>query len=58
MDTDAGFSKKRLPHLERMSAEQHALITLINAACYVIDEQPKQVLFAKLCEHIGIKLTS
>jgi len=58
MDTNAEFSKKRLPHLEGMTEQQHALITLINAACYVIDEQPKQVLFAKLCEHVGIEVTS
>ena len=58
MDTDLEFSRKRLPHLEGMSAEQHALITLINAACYVTAEESKQVLFAKLCEHAGIKVTS
>ena len=57
MDTNAEFSKKRLPHLEGMSA-QHALITLINAACYVTDEESKQVLFAKVCEHVGIEVTS
>ena len=58
METDANFSRKRLPHLEGMSAQQHALITLINAACYVINEESKQVLFAKLCEHAGIEVTS
>jgi hypothetical protein len=57
MDTDLEFSRKRLPHLEGMSAEQHALITLINAAGYVTDEESKQVLFAKLCEHVGIEVT-
>ena len=58
MDIDAEFSRKRLPHLEGMSAEQHALITLINAACYVTGAESKQVLFAKLCEHVGIEVTS
>ena len=57
MDIDAEFSSKRLPHLEGMSAQQHALITLINAACYVTDEESKQVLFAKVCEHVGIEVT-
>ena len=57
MDTDAEFSAKRLPHLEEMSAQQHALITLINATCYVTDEESKQVLFAKLCEHLGLEAT-
>lgn len=58
MDTNAEFSRKRLPHIEGMSAQQHALITLINAACYVADEESKQALFAKLCEHVGIEVTS
>lgn len=56
MDTDAEFSRKRLPHVDGMSAQQHALITLINAACYVTDEQAKRLLFAKVCEHIGMEI--
>lgn len=58
MDTDAEFSRKRLPHVEGMSEQQHALITLINAVCYVADEESKQFLFAKVCEHVGIEVTS
>ena len=57
MDNATSFLQQRLPHLEEMSEEQNALVTLINAACYVADEQSKQVLLAKLCEHIGIDVT-
>ena len=57
MENETSFLKQRLPHLEQMSEEQQALVTLINAACYVSDEQSKQVLFAKICEHIGLEAT-
>jgi hypothetical protein len=56
-DAAVEFFRKRLPHVEGMSEQQHALVTLINAACYVTDEESKQVLFAKLCEHVGIQIT-
>jgi len=57
MENETSFSQRRLPHLEEMSEDQHALVTLINAACYVTEEQSKQILFAKLCEHFGIEVT-
>ena len=57
MDANAEFSGGRLPHLEEMSEQQHALVTLINAACYVTDEESKQMLLAKLCEHVGLEIT-
>lgn len=59
MDTNAGFSRKRLPHVEGMTEQQHALITLINAACYVTDEESKQVLFCttlRACRNKSRKL--
>jgi hypothetical protein len=56
-DADVEFSRKRLPHVEGMSEQQHALVTLINAARYVTDEESKQVFFAKLGEHVGIQIT-
>ena len=57
MHSDAEFSRKRLPHLEGMSEQQHALITLINAACHVTDEESKQIIFAKLCGRVGIEVS-
>ena len=57
MENETSFLKQRLPHLEEMSEEQHALVTLINAACYVSDNASKQVLFENFCEHIGIAAT-
>jgi len=57
MENETSFLQRRLPHLEEMTDEQNALVTLINAACYVSDHASKQVLFEKFCEHIGIQIT-
>lgn len=56
MDTDEDFSSRRLPHLDGMSEQQNAIVTFLNAVCYVTDEQSKQLLFAKVCEHIGVEV--
>lgn len=58
METVTSFLERRLPHLEEMSEQQHALVTLINAACYVSAQASKQILFEKVCEHIGIRIES
>ena len=54
MDNPNLFPERRLPHMEGMSEQQHALVTLLNAACYVTDQAPKQILFEKFCEQIGV----
>jgi hypothetical protein len=55
MTSDTWFLTRRLPHLDEMSDDQHALVMIINAACYVSDVQAKQVLFQKFCELIGLR---
>ena len=54
MDNPNLFPERRLPHIQGMSEQQHALVTLLNAACYVADQAPKQILFEKLCEQVGV----
>jgi hypothetical protein len=56
MDNPNLFPERRLPHIEGMSDQQHALVTLLNAACYVTDQAPKQILFEKFCEQTGVKV--
>ncbi len=50
------FLAKRLPHLETMSPSQHALATLINAACYVREKDSKRLLCDVLLQQLGFKV--
>jgi hypothetical protein len=56
VEIDPASAVLRLPHLEGMTEQQHALVTLINAACGVTDWEAKQLLFAKLCEQVGVEV--